>query len=290
MKKQFTITLALLALSLTFTGCGQKTPSEPVATEMPAENETSGTDATQDIPAEDSSTETPAPEASDAVDIENAAPSATDETASSNNESNSNAAQNNTNKPETSAKPESTSKPVASAKPESTSKPAASAKPQAPSKPETSAKPQAPSKPETSAKPESTKPEAPSKPQASLSSTEVFNQITKGLSLPNQMALDDSMLKDFYNLDTSLLENYHVQMAMMSSQITEIGVFKVKDANNVSAVVDAINQRANDKGISLYPSLEETYESRQVITKGNYILFVVSDDVNTIVSRFNSLV
>jgi len=106
----------------------------------------------------------------------------------------------------------------------------------------------------------------------------------------NYQLVDSTLLTDFYGMDTSLLDDFHVKMPMMSFSITEVGVFKVKDVNNIDSIVSALNKRANDIGMMLYPSLEETYQNRQIITKGEYILFVISDNVDSIVSSFNTLV
>ena len=101
--------------------------------------------------------------------------------------------------------------------------------------------------------------------------------------------VDAQLLNDFYGIDSSLLEDFCVKMPMMSFSITEVGVFKVKDTNNIDSVVSSINKRASDIGISLYPSLEETYANKKIVTKGQYILFAISDDADAIVSNFNAL-
>ena len=137
---------------------------------------------------------------------------------------------------------------------------------------------------------------APSTPNASetvqtdLTSQQVVNEITEGMDFQNHMTLDAEMLKDYYGIDESILEDYYVQFPMMSFQITEIGIFRVKDANDTSKIVDCINQRAKDVGHSLYPSLEETYEARVVSVKGNYVLFAIADNSASIESAFSSLI
>ena len=79
-------------------------------------------------------------------------------------------------------------------------------------------------------------------------------------------------------------------MPMMSFQITENGVFKVKEVNNIDSIVAGINKRAGDVGAMLYPSLQETFDSRVVTTKGNYILFAMDENASTIAANFNSLI
>ena len=137
---------------------------------------------------------------------------------------------------------------------------------------------------------------APSTPNASetvqtdLTSQQVVNEITEGMDFQNHMTLDAEMLKDYYGIDESILEDYYVQFPMMSFQITEIGVFRVKDEKDVQTVLDAVNKRGEDIGISLYPSLEETYNARVSEAKGNYVLFAIADNAADIQTAFNNVV
>ena len=118
----------------------------------------------------------------------------------------------------------------------------------------------------------------------------MFSQITSGLELPSQTELDANLLMDLYGIDASLLESYCVKMPMMSFQITEIGVFKVKDVNNVDSIISGIHKRANSVGGMLYPSLQETFDSRVIVTKGPYILFAMDENASTIEANFNRLI
>ena len=102
--------------------------------------------------------------------------------------------------------------------------------------------------------------------------------------------MDATLLSDLYGMDTSLLEDYYVKMPMMSFQITEIGVFKVKDVNNLDKVVASLNKRASDIGQMLYPSLQETFDSRVLVTSGNYILFAIDENAAQISANFSNIV
>ncbi len=332
MRKQWTISLALLTLSVAFVGCGNKdttnAPENTTIIEETTENlEETTIESVEEVndteETESNVTETPENASENKEDLklettsenkENEKTEATSEnkenekTEATSESLKNDTSNGSTEKPAQSSKPNNTASSNTSSKPNSGSNTAT--KPQASPKPNTSTgtsnKPQtAPStKPESvpSTKPESapvTKPEVtpaptpeekPEESKPSLSCSSIYSQITAGLDLSSQLEMDAALLKDYYGIDTSLLEDFCVQVPMLSFSITEIGVFKVKDASNVSQIVSAINSRANDIGIMLYPSLEETYNNRQIVTKGNYILFAISDDVNQIVSKFNTLV
>ena len=296
MKKQFTAFLALLTLTTLFTGCGQnkeasKTPEVIVSEEETTTDEemppvtvgTEDADVTEEADTDETS------EANSANETGNADQEAKDEEASkeekpSKEDSKNESAQETPSKPTVSEKPNNEQKPSAPVKP---STPANPSKPAQSQKPNESQKPVPPANAE---KPDATEKPAETPEASTLSSSAVLSQITSGMDFSNHMELDDDFLRDFYSIDPSLLEDYCVQMPMLSFQITEIGVFKVKDASQVNTVVAGINSRINNLGTSLYPSLEETYNARVIKTKGNYILFAIADNASDIQTRFNSLV
>lgn len=279
MRKQFSLAIATLTLSMAIVGCTSKAPtssentSNEVNTEVSTSNE-STTEPEASIPPE-TSTEP----------LESATPEPT-------------------NEPVASPEPESTQTPEIGTKPEATKEPEATKKPVATSKPQTSTKPEATTKPEASVKPTSTpKPEATSTPAPTptpqpssipdttgLSASEVYNKMVKGLEFPSQMDADDALLQDLYGIDPSILESYCVKMPMLSFSISEVGVFKVKDIKDVATVVAGINKRAESVGQMLYPSLIETFEGRKIITRGHYILFAMDEAADTIAGNFNRLI
>lgn len=307
MKKQFVAFMAILGVSATLVGCSSPktatTPSEEITVENSTSEESAETTTPEDETTENEDSSITEGSEDAAVTLPTEAPSLeteqTEEKVESEPEQISKP-NTSTSKPSATTKPQSgiTTKPQATTKPEATTKPQASTKPEANTKPQATTKPEASTKPEVSTKPEaSTKPEISTKPEVtptpettSLSSSEVFSQITSGLELPTQTELDADLLMNLYGIDEGLLESYCVKMPMMSFQITEIGVFKVKDANTIDSIVAGINKRAGAVGTMLYPSLQETFDSRVVTTKGNYILFAMDENASTIAANFNNLI
>lgn len=304
MKKQFVTLMTLLGISAALVGCNstEQKPTTDIVMETPVNEETS-----ENLPETDTSTEK--------EEIPSESTESTEAGKETTNESEVVAEKENSEKT-----PEQVeSKPVEVTKPSTTNKPSAgttnTSKPNTnntPSKPSNDSKPTNNKKPATSTKPEttpSTKPEvAPTptpsptpevKPEAtpestpettSLSSNEIFSKITEGIEFAKQVDVDATLLNDLYGIDVTLLESYSVKMPMMSFSISEIGVFKVKDANNINHVVEGINKRANNVGQMLYPSLQETFDSRVITTKGNYILFAMDESASVIEANFNNLI
>ncbi len=290
MKKQFVILLTSLTLgSLLLTGCGSKatttlpeqTPTVEIShsTEILPPSDTPA--SSDDLLSTETSVETGAlleEETGEKVETIPSTPDSQAEVAT---------------KPETVTKPQASTQPEASTKPQASTKPEASTKPQASTQPETSTKPQASTKPETAApstpqasKPTPTpevKPEAPT-----LSAADIYSKMLEGVEIPAQNPLDDTLLKDWYGIDASILKSYKVTMPLMSMHINEYAVFEVKESKDVQTVLNGIQNRTDN--MFLYPSLQEAFDARQIVTKGNYILFVIDgQSVDTIVKQFNAL-
>ena len=283
MKKQFTILLSLLALSTSLVACTSNNATEEIIVSeenitSDKEVNTSDTEVATDVETEENIENNVnnigevAPESAENVT------ESTEETKNETSQIESSSAPNSTTQTENSTKPEASTKPNTTTKPQSSTKPSTTTKPEASSKPST--------KPETAPTPS---PSAPATNTTSLSCSTIFAKILNGIDTSNMQTVDAQLLNDFYGIDSSLLEDFCVKMPMMSFSITEVGVFKVKDTNNIDSVVSSINKRASDIGISLYPSLEETYANKKIVTKGQYILFAISDDADAIVSNFNAL-
>ncbi len=259
MTKKFISILSVSVLALSLTACGQSKP-EVVPSSTPEVSS----------PVE---TATPTPEVTEAPET---TPEVTPEVTPESSEDAGEAVT-----PAPSEKPEEEGKP--SAEPKPSEKP--SAKPtQKPAATKTPAPTKAPTK-----TPQPTKAPTPAPAETSMSCQSIFDKITSGVEVPAMMPMDEQMLKDFYGIDTSILEDFSASLPLMSAHITEIGVFKVKDEANVNAVLDGINKRANDVGSRLYPSLQEAFDARVILTKGKYVLFVMDNASAEIKANFEAL-
>ena len=153
------------------------------------------------------------------------------------------------------------------------------------------------SKPSTTKPAEpSTKPSEPSveKPAATaLSASEVFDKILSGIETPKLLDMDADMFKDKYGLDASLLDSYVVKKPMMSAVASlEYAVFKVKNVNDVSKIVDALNKRGAviEEQEAWYPAEKDYAANRKIVSKGNYAILMITDNVEEIVKNFDNLI
>jgi hypothetical protein len=109
---------------------------------------------------------------------------------------------------------------------------------------------------------------------------------------PSLMDVTSDMLQDLYHLDPALLEQFTIKMPMMNVKTNEIAILKVKDANDIAAVEEAVKQRAEDVQKQFETYLQDQYENAKnykIVVKENYLLFVISESADTIVIEFNSL-
>lgn len=175
-------------------------------------------------------------------------------------------------------------------KPETTkpevNKPAAKPEQKPEVKPE--AKPEV--KPEQ--KPETEKPVEKPVETPSMSASELYSKVvTSDMELPSLLEMDSSFFADTYGIDTSILKSYKVQMPMMMVHASEIAVFELKDAGDASKVITGINKRIEGLKAqwgSYLPDQLELVNNYKTATKGNYVIFVVSEYADTIISNFNT--
>lgn len=120
---------------------------------------------------------------------------------------------------------------------------------------------------------------------------DISNKLIEDIDFPTLTELDDDRLDFFYKIDDDL-DSYSAYICGSAGFPDEIAVFKIKDNSKMSKIKDAINNRreiliANFKDYR--PEEMPKIDSSIIITKGDYIIFVVSGDndkANDIVQEF----
>ncbi|WP_054954647.1 DUF4358 domain-containing protein [Paenibacillus dakarensis] len=127
--------------------------------------------------------------------------------------------------------------------------------------------------------------------EATVPVKEMVDKMLTDIQQPKLMELDDETVKQQYHLDPALLEEYSVRIPLMNVKSNEISVLKVKDAKDLPAVEEAVKQRAADVQKSFEQYLPDQYENAKnykLVTKGNYVLFVISEEADALVKSFES--
>ncbi|GMK37755.1 hypothetical protein PCCS19_08090 [Paenibacillus sp. CCS19] len=117
-------------------------------------------------------------------------------------------------------------------------------------------------------------------PEPSMTVAEMSEDLLKQAEQPPLVDLTEADIKTLYHLDPALLDSYVVKIPLMNVKTNEIAIVKVKDAKDVQTVEDAIKQRAADVQKTFETYLPDQYDNAKnykLVTKGNYILFAISD-------------
>ncbi len=123
------------------------------------------------------------------------------------------------------------------------------------------------------------------------SAKEMADQMVEKVEQPAQMELSAEELQNLYNIDPEKLEDYSVRVPMMNVKTNEIAILKVKDAKDVAEVEAAAKQRAENVIKQFEQYLPEQYENAKnykLITKGNYVLLVISDSADELIKVYDS--
>ena len=203
-----------------------------------------------------------------------------------------------------SVQPSESPLPSESLQPEVSEEPSASVtpsdEPEAPSAKPTS-KPSAAPTTKPTAKPTAkptTKPTAkptptPAPTQAPADASTVLNSVWTDISkneMPALIDLDSDTLLAVYGISSSDLEAYICKMPMMATHATEFFLAKVKDGK-MDTVKAAVEKRQDDleaQWSQYLPEQLELVKNYKLVTNGNYILFAISDQVDSAVTAFNT--
>ncbi|QJD88213.1 DUF4358 domain-containing protein [Cohnella herbarum] len=113
----------------------------------------------------------------------------------------------------------------------------------------------------------------------------------KQVEQPSLMDIDADQLKELYGIDTKILAEFSAKMPMMNVKTNEIAIFKVKNAKDIAAVKKGIKKRAEAVQKSFEQYLPDQYENAKnykVATKGNYVLFVISESADDLEKAFQA--
>jgi len=109
---------------------------------------------------------------------------------------------------------------------------------------------------------------------------------------------DDALLEQFYpELVGISAEQKLIYVCMISMNNGEFGLVQVSDAGDVEAVKAAFQARidfmvgdGNGPGGAWYPGPTEQWENNsRIVSNGNYVMMVVHENCDDIVSDFNAL-
>ena len=195
--------------------------------------------------------------------------------------------------PEESETPADTAAPVESESP--SAKPIESAKPS----PKPSEKPS--SKPAESEKPSAKPSEKPSpSPAADADLVGFYQTMVKNEKVFNLQEADNDIIDNYYpglrDLDTV---QCHAYVCMMSMNTSELVLVQAKNSDDVSKIKSILqshidymvgDEEGGNPGAAWYPEAIRVWaEESAVVSNGNYVMLVVSEDKSGLISAFYAL-
>lgn len=129
--------------------------------------------------------------------------------------------------------------------------------------------------------------------EPNVTAKEMVDQMLTKVEQPSFMEVEADMVEQLYHLNPDLLEDYSIRMPMMNVKSNELAILKVKDAKDIPTIETAVKERAADIQKSFEQYLPDQYENAKnykLVTKGNYLLFVIADptDQDALVREFDA--
>ncbi len=149
--------------------------------------------------------------------------------------------------------------------------------------------PEATAQPVTSPEPTPEPTPEPVVTETPVTASYIWDQISASVSLGSLTDGGEGELSSLYGLDSGLVEDFVLKMPAMGVEAIEIFIAKVAP-ENIDTVKNAITARQENL-LELWseylPEQAAVVENAQVVTSGDYIIFVVSENSENIVNIFN---
>lgn len=123
-----------------------------------------------------------------------------------------------------------------------------------------------------------------------LSAAKVGERIQQTVSFQDMKQRDLEKLQKLYQIEVEKVENFILYTASSNVKADELAVIKVKDASDTENVKEKIQQRIEAQTIKFKDYRPEEYfliEKHVLKTKGQFVLFAVSKEVDQIESVFD---
>lgn len=127
---------------------------------------------------------------------------------------------------------------------------------------------------------------------AASSTDKIVNEMIEKFDESGLMDQSLEVLEDFYRIDSEIVDEFTLKTPAFNLIANEIGVIKVKDAKDIELVKTGMEQRAEDVQKMFENYLPGPYKNAQnykIATKGNYVLFVISENADGLEKAFLEL-
>ena len=122
-----------------------------------------------------------------------------------------------------------------------------------------------------------------------LQMIDVYEKLSAAAEIPEMLQLQESMMLDYCGVDTAKTKQAVVQICADSLRTDEIWLLEAVDEAAAKDLADAANERLRKKGeesITYSPEQYAVVQKAQLIQAGNYVVLIVSPDVDTLATIF----
>ncbi len=121
----------------------------------------------------------------------------------------------------------------------------------------------------------------------SLTSNEIFDNLSYRLSLPNLKSLNEDELLELYAVDPKLLIDYIANISIDNISGIEISIFRLKEEEDITEVILGIERRINElenefKSNTNKQNQYDLVKNPYIKTFSNYIVFSLYKDTDTL--------
>ena len=108
---------------------------------------------------------------------------------------------------------------------------------------------------------------------------EIYTQMIENVELPTMIRLEEEYIMNYYGIDLSTVEEYVFASAEDILLAENIILIKMKDGENKEDIVTLLENMVEQKKSefeSYLPEQAKVVEKSEVISKGNYIILLIS--------------
>lgn len=121
--------------------------------------------------------------------------------------------------------------------------------------------------------------------------TEIYGEIEQAVSLKSPQLMDEDFILNYYDIDTTALEEYVFSMSEDAAQAETVILMKVKNPDDVETFADCLQTIVEDKKGEMEDYIPEQFaivEKSRVQTRDTYVWLVISDNADAIIDIIES--
>lgn len=118
-----------------------------------------------------------------------------------------------------------------------------------------------------------------------------YATITTGVQMPDMMYIEEDMLLDLYGIKAEHYKQAQVYLCSNSLQADEIWLIEAADEAALATLKTLAQnrlQQKDDESLTYSPAQNAVVKKAHLATYGNYLVMIVSPDVDTIATAFRT--